>query len=64
MKLSKLSIGIPSLLSTKLQRRIIELTVEPTGVMPELPEKLTVEPEEVTTTVGKVENPLPQFKLV
>ena len=32
--------------------------------MPELPEKLTVEPEEVMTTVGKVVNPLPPFKLV
>ena len=52
VKLSKISIGIPTLLSTKLQRTIIEFTVEPTGVIEELPEKLA--PTNVITTVGNV----------
>jgi len=44
VKLSNISIGIPTLLSTKLQRIIIELTVEPTGVIDELADAFEVEP--------------------
>ena len=38
VKLSKISIGVPTLLFTREHRTIIELTVEPTGVIGELTE--------------------------
>jgi hypothetical protein len=38
VKLSKMSIGVPTLLFTREQRIIIELSVDPTGVIGELTE--------------------------
>ncbi len=51
VKLISISLGILTLSSTKLQRKIIPLTVDPTGVIGELPDELTVESAEYIITV-------------